>query len=515
MIQEQRFLPAGRIQSAVGSPFGVTAFNCFVGGPIEDSMNGIMDELKNSALTLRMGGGCGWDFSTIRPSGDKISTLAAEASGPVSMMGMWDAMCNTVMSKGLRRGAMMGVLRVDHPDIMTFIKAKTDQNTLTNFNISVAITDEFMSALFNGGKYPLKFNSKVYRNIDASMVWDAIMSNNWDWAEPGVIFIDTINNMNPLGYIEDITATNPCGEQPLPYNGACLLSSFNIVKYLLDDKSDIDLELFKEDIKAAVRAIDNVIDDTKYPLPQQEIEAKLKRRMGIGVTGMANAVELMGHSYATDNYIKKQSEILEVLRDTAYMTSVELSIEKGSFPVLDRDAYLKTGFIKTLPEYIRESIRDHGIRNGLLLSIAPTGTISLCADNVSPGTEPPYMLTGTRMIRTEEGTKTVSINDWAYEFHKYKCKTAENISALDHVKVQTAAQYYIDSAVSKTCNVGSGVSFDEFKNIYTQAYLGGAKGCTTFNVNGKRYGILKSDEKVIKEGAACFIDPETGIKECS
>ena len=522
MVQYQRFLPAGRVQSAVGSPYNITAMNCFTGSEIHDSMEGIMDELKNSALTLRMGGGCGWDFSTIRPSGDKISTLSAEASGPVSMMGMWDSMCNTIMSKGLRRGAMMGVLRVDHPDIMTFIQAKRDQNTLSNFNISVAITDEFMQALQNGDKYELKFNDKVYGHLDAGVVWDEIMSNTWDWAEPGVLFIDTINKMNPLNYTETIAATNPCGEVPLPPNGACLLGSFNIVQYLQDigDNPKLDLDVLKEDVKAAVRAIDNVIDETKYPLTQQELEAKLKRRMGLGVTGMANALEILGHPYASDSYIKNQELILTALRDTAYMTSIELAIEKGSFPLFDADKWLESGFAKTLPEDIKSGIKEHGLRNGLLLSIAPTGTISLCADNVSSGIEPPYMLEGDRKIRLPEGDKLVNVKDWALQFANVKCRTAEDISVEDHVKVLTSAQKYIDHAVSKTCNVADNVDFKDFKEVYMQAYKGGAKGCTTFRASGKRYGIMNSQTKENTElehteGAACFLDPETGMKECS
>lgn len=495
---------------------GIHVKNCFVGSVIEDSMSGIIKELGNSAETLRRGGGCGWDFSTIRPSGSNISTLESAASGPVSFMEIWNSLCKTIMSQGLRRGAMMGVLRVDHPDILRFIKSKRDQNSLSNFNISVAITDKFMQALKSGKKYDLVFGGKTYGTMDASFVWDKLMQNTWDWAEPGVIFIDTINKMNPLRYCETIYATNPCAEQALPPNGACLLGSFNMVKYLYekDGKHEFNKDKFVKDIPVAVAAMDNVIDNSIYPLQYQELESRKKRRMGLGVTGIANAIEAMGYKYGSPGYIEKQDDILSTLRNVSYESSIRLATEKTSFPLFHADGWLKSGFAKTLPDEIREDIRKFGLRNGLLLSIAPTGTISLCADNVSSGIEPPYMLTGTRKMNLPDGPVTVEVSDWAYKNLGIQCQTAEEISAEDHVNVLCAAQKFIDNAVSKTCNIGSHVNYDSFKDIYLMAYENGAKGCTTFRRDGLRNGILNPDVST-EEGSACHFDPATGEKTCS
>ena len=538
-LRHQRLLPAGRQQLAVGRPYQVTAMNCYVGGVIDDSMDGIMNECRRSAMTLRTGGGCGWDFSTIRPHGDPVRGLGfkAYATGPVSFMGIWNAMCSTVMSAGHRRGAMMGVLRVDHPDIMKFIHAKRDQNSLTNFNVSVAITDAFMEALANDDLYELKFDDTVYDKIRASDVWATIMENNWDWAEPGVLFIDRINQMNPLGYCEQITATNPCGEQPLPPHGACLLGSLNIVKYLtptmtttngnvFERRYTLDRDLLRQDVVSAVKAFDRVIDVTHYPLAEQREAQRTKRRMGIGPTGMANALEIMGFSYGTDEYITKQNEILELIRDTAYIASIELAMRYGSFEAFDALGWQESGYVDTLPADIVDDVMKHGLRNGLLLSIAPTGTISMVADNVSSGIEPPYTLTAKRLVHMPEGQVEVNLNDYAYEYYGVKGETAQTVSAWAHVKVLCAAQHYIDSAVSKTCNVfgvkekttNVGVTFAEFKDIYRFAYDNGAKGCTTFNVNGKRFGIISEakddDSNPEVEGAACFIDPTTGVRSC-
>jgi ribonucleoside-diphosphate reductase alpha chain len=546
-LRHQRILPAGRQQLAVGRAFQVTANNCYVGGTIEDSMSGIMDECKRAAITLRCGGGCGWDFSTIRPSGDPVRGLGikAYATGPVSFMGIWNSMCSTVMSAGHRRGAMMGVLRVDHADIFKFIHAKRDQTTLANFNISVAVTRDFMEAVAADGLYELKFGGRVYDRVRAVDVWEAVMTSNWDWAEPGVLFIDRINEMNPLGYCEEIRATNPCGEQPLPAHGTCLLGSLNVVKYLtpkmkttngnvLERCYDLDYDLFKDDVATAVLAFDRVMDSTHYPLPEQQAEQQSKRRMGLGVTGVANALEVMGMSYASGEYLKKQAELLTVLRDEAYRTSISLAKTRGSFPLFDAAGWLSSGFAKTLPEDIRYDIEHTGLGNGLLLSIAPTGTISLCADNVSSGIEPPYALKTTRLVHMPEGQREVDVEDYAMSHFSVRGKTADQVSAWDHVRVLCSAQEFVDSAVSKTCNVNgvkhkngdaTGVVFSEFKQLYVNAYDNGAKGCTTFNLNGKRFGMMKSLDSSPEsdvgdpapggvEAAACFIDPATGARTC-
>lgn len=520
-LRHQRILPAGRQQLAVGRPYDITAMNCYVGGTIPDTSEGIMDELKYSMLTLRSGGGCGWDFSTLRPYGDPIRGLGIKAysTGPVSFMGCWDAMCATVLSAGHRRGAMMGVLRVDHPDIMRFINAKQDQSSLSNFNISVAITDKFMAALECDGLYDLIFEGRCYDRVRATDVWARIMERNWDWAEPGVLFIDTINRMNPLSYCETIAATNPCGEQPLPPNGACLLGSMNLVKYV--SGGEIDYDLLGLDIAMACTAFDRVIDVTRYPMERQREEQQNKRRQGIGVTGEANALEIMGHSYASAGYLKEKEKIGKFLRDTAYQTSIQAAKTRGSFPFFDATKWLKSGFAKTLPPKIRAGIKKEGLRNGLLLSIAPTGTISMCADNVSGGIEPPFALEQERLVYMPEGQRTVQLTDYAYANHGIRGKTSSQVSAGDHIKVLCATQKYVDSAVSKTCNVNGAikgkkqkgsVTFEQFKDLFLQAYRGGAKGCTAFNKNGKRFGIITSLDDKGEEG--CTIDPETGARSC-
>ena len=360
----QRFMPAGRVQSAIGSPRDVTAYNCFVSGVIEDSMDSIMDRAKEAAETMRKGGGIGYDFSRIRPRGSNIVTLKANATGPVSFMKVFDAVCDTIVSSGHRRGAMMGVLRVDHPDIEEFIRAKQDGGSLTNFNISVGITDEFMKAVIHDKEFKLVFEDRVYNIIRARPLWDEIMRANWDWAEPGVLFLDRINEENNLGYTETIEATNPCGEQPLPPYGACLLGSFNLVKYV--DGGVFDYHQLEKDIPTIVRAMDNVIDRTTYPLPEQQKEALAKRRMGLGITALANALTLTGKEYGSPHGLRMTRKIMKTLMCKSYEASVDLAKEKGAFPLYSED-YLDSGFMKRMPEDIREGIREHGIRTHILL----------------------------------------------------------------------------------------------------------------------------------------------------
>ena len=527
---EMRFLPAGRVQNAMGSKRITTAYNCFVSGKVEDSMKGIMKKAAEAAETMRRGGGIGYDFSFIRPRGDEIKSLQSKSSGPISFMGIFDAICQTIASSGHRRGAQMGVLRVDHPDIYDFISAKRNSDKLTGFNISVGITDSFMQALStDDGAFDLVFEGKVYETIDARHLWDEIMSSTWDWAEPGVLFIDRINEMNNLYYCETIGATNPCGEQPLPYYGACLLGSFNLTKYVeVGIGTAFDWIQFKKDIPNVVRAMDNVIDRTIYPLKEQEDEAKNKRRMGLGVTGLANCGELLGHPYGSPSFLEWMETVFKVLRKYTYLASAELAKEKGAFPLYDADKYLKGGFARTLPYSVRKEIKKYGIRNSHLTSIAPTGTISLVADNVSGGIEPVFSHYYDRTIQTFEGPKVERVKDYAYE-KGVEGKTANEISVFDHLNVLALAQHYIDSACSKTCNVGDNVTYEEFKSVYYEGWKMGCKGVTTFRASGKRYGILneaveekeKSEheaaevEEEIGEAKACFIDPTTGHKECS
>ena len=775
ILLEQRFLPAGRVQAAMGAPRVVTAYNCFVSSTIPDSMDGIMKAATEAAETMRLGGGIGYDFSTLRPRGDHIRSLDSKSSGPISFMGIFDSLCKTIASAGHRRGAQMGVLRVDHPDIEEFVKAKTNTTNLTQFNISVGITDKFMEAVEKDTMFDLVFDGRVHKTIRAKALWDDIMRATWDWAEPGILFIDRMNQKNNLWYCETIAATNPClhpdsiietvhgrvkikditeptyvytmqsdgslgirkssaswvskqnattikitvgsgksvtctpdhkimvvgkgwveagslaigdklvhlcrsrrgaaysgvklsteenrayqmehrliwegvhgkipedydihhvngdsydnyldnfecishsehstltryqcandhmrnglnekgkwrflkgdkkpktiipmpeelrssmknsssacvvsieegpvtdvydltvedthnfisdfivvhncGEQPLPPYGACLLGSFNLTKYI-DFKGELpffDFALFREDIPHVVRAMDNVIDRTYYPLPEQEKEAKSKRRMGLGLTGVANAIEVLGAKYGTDDFCEILEQIMTVLRDEAYAASIGLAMEKGAFPMFRTDV-LDSAFAKTLPENLRHLIYSVGIRNSHLLSIAPTGTISLSADNVSSGIEPVFSLWYDRTIQTFEGPKVERVEDYGFRVFGVSGATANSLSVFDHVKVLNVASKYVDSACSKTCNVGPDVSWEDFKRVYWEAYKGGASGCTTFRSAGKRYGILNANaaEEVAEEhteepdtfvneteGSACYFDPQTGQRTCS
>lgn len=515
ILLPQRFLPAGRVQASVGSPRKTTAFNCFVSRTIEDSMDGIMDAAKESAQTMRLGGGIGYDFSTLRPRGDKIITLDSKASGVISFMEIFDAICKTVSSAGNRRGAQMGVLRIDHPDIEEFIEAKTNSTELTKFNISIGVTDEFMEAVIKGKDFELKFKKQVYKRVDAQSLWNKVMRATWDWAEPGILFIDRINSYNNLYYCEEIAATNPCGEQPLPPYGACLLGSFNLVKYLtMKDKAGyaFDWELFKADIPDVVRAMDNIIDRTVYPLPEQKEEALNKRRMGLGVTALANAGEAMGLPYGSRPFLKWAELIFKTLANETYRTSAYLAKEKGTFPLYNKKLYNESLYLQVLDEDVRELVKKHGVRNSHLTSIAPTGTISLSADNVSSGLEPVFSHKYDRTIQTEDGPIVEEVTDYGFRELGVVGRTADECTLDEHLAVLVLASKWVDSAVSKTMNVGEDVSWDEFKSIYVQAWKKGCKGCTTFRAAGERYGVLNAKDS--EGGDACYIDTETGKKEC-
>ena len=517
VLGDQRFLPGGRIQSAMGSIRQATPYNCFVMDTIDDSMESILSVFGDSIETMRRGGGVGYDFSHLRPYGDRIKTLDSVASGPVSFMGIFDAGCQTVSSAGHRRGAQMGVLRVDHPDIERFIHAKQNATNLTAFNISIAITDEFMECVENDTDFDLRFEGHRRGSVRATALWEQIMRSTWDWAEPGVIFIDTVNTWNNLWYAESITATNPCGEQPLPPNGACLLGSFNLTKYIEKRGTGyaFDTSAFQEDIPGVVRAMDNVIDRARYPLPAQQHEAQSKRRMGLGVTGLANCGEICGAPYGSRAFLDMTATILGTLRTRAYKTSVELAQEKGVFEMFDKEKYCEGEFIKTLPASLQTDIATYGIRNSHLTSIAPTGTISIAADNVSSGIEPVFSHRYDRTIKTEGGDRVVAVEDYALREYGVRGKSAADCTADDHLGVLLTAQSKVDSAVSKTCNVSPDMPWEDFKDIYMRAWKGGAKGCTTFNAGGKRFGVLQApDEPEAKEPLACYIDPNTGERSC-
>lgn len=554
ILMDMRFLPAGRVQSAMGGTRNVTPYNCYVSGTIEDSFveghGSIMQRASEAASTMRQGGGIGYDFSTLRPRDAAIKKLQSKSSGPIAFMDIFDAVCRCVASSGHRRGAQMGVLRVDHPDIEEFIRAKqpTDEQLiileaieaipdpgkralafaawqkglrLSGFNVSVGITDEFMRCLRTGDGFRLTFGGEVYKTVDASAIWEMIMRSTWDWSEPGVLFLDRINKMNNLWYCEQIAATNPCGEQPLPPYGACLLGSFNLVKYVREysDPSKgperwFDIQQLLDDVRPVVRAMDNVVDRAKYPLYEQEKEAKNKRRMGLGVTGLANALEACGAPYGSGDFLVMEKRILEAIKNECYMASVELAKEKGSFKLLERDKYLSGGFIKTLDTGVYQEIQRYGIRNSHLTSIAPTGTISLCADNVSSSIEPVFAYAYDRIMRTNTGDRVVECPDYGVRVFGVHGKRASEVTVDEHLAVLITAAKQVDSAVSKTCNVPGTVGWDDFKAIYVKAYDGGAKGCTTFRIDGKRLGILKPKDKPSDEGeTTCVINPD-GTRSC-
>ncbi len=504
ILQNFRFLPGGRIIAGAGTRRDVTLFNCFVMGDIEDTIAGIFDILKESALTMEAGGGIGVDFSPIRPHGAIIERLDATAAGPVAFMDVWDAMCSTIMAAGARRGAMMGVLACDHPDIEQFVTAKRKPGRLTNFNMSVLITDAFMRAVEEDADWQLKHAGKVYRTVKARTLWDAIMRATYDHAEPGVIFVDTINRENNLWWIEHIHATNPCGEQPLPPYGSCLLGSVNLVRFVeqpFSDKARLNEEELCAVVRVAVRFLDNAIDISRYPLDRQRAEAFAKRRIGLGVTGLADALAMLGLRYGSEEAADRAEKWMACIERAAYEASVELAREKGPFPLFDPERYAHCGHAARLPEELRERIRRHGIRNALLTSIAPTGTISLLAGNVSSGIEPIFALEYVRRLRLPDDTvKEELLEDYAVrlwrQLHGSKplpeaFVTVEDLDWRDHLRMQAAMQKHVDSAISKTINLPESISFEEFRDVYHEAWRAGLKGCTTYRPNPVTGAILR------------------------
>ena len=536
------FLPAGRIFAGAGTDRDVTLFNCFVMGTIEDTIPSIFENIKEGALTMQWGGGIGYDFSTLRPKGSLAKSTNNISSGPVSFMKIWDAMCDTMMSTGARRGAMMGTLRCDHPDILSFIKAKRKAGEMTNFNLSVLVTDAFMEAVetddewdlvfpignlakeerpddvnniiskkWNGSKKPV--DCKLFDTLKARDIWDQIMKSTYDYAEPGVLFIDHINGMNNLGYIEDITCTNPCGEVPLPPYGACNLGSINLTKFIDDpfsESADINLEGIRNTARIAVRMLDNVTSISRFPLEMQKMKAQNTRRIGLGITGLADALIMLNLHYGSKNGRKMAAKIMNEICHEAYRASIELAKEKGSFTDLDTDAYLESPFIQNLPQSIQEGIKEHGIRNSHLLSIAPTGSISLLANNVSSGLEPVFDYEYKRGILNKDGsTSQYEVKDYAYRFWTEQHADGNNLpdsftkarelSPEDHLKMQSVLQQYVDNSISKTINVPENFPFASFKKIYQNAYYKGLKGCTTFRPNKTTGSVLNSEDDTSNE----------------
>jgi ribonucleoside-diphosphate reductase alpha chain len=513
-----KFLPAGRVVAGAGSSRSVTLFNCFVMGTIPDDMGGIFAHLREAALTMQQGGGIGYDFSTLRPRGAPVKGVGADASGPLSFMDVWDAMCRTIMSAGYRRGAMMATLRCDHPDIEAFIEAKREPGRLRMFNLSVLVSDALMKAVEENAPWELSFGGTVWKVLPARELWDKIMRATYAYAEPGVIFIDRINRRNNLSYCETITATNPCGEQPLPPYGACLLGSINLASLIerpFTAEARLDIDRLRRLVPECVRMMDNVIDISLFPLAQQHEEAHQKRRIGLGVTGLADALILCGLRYGSAAAVAATESWLGAIQREAYLASAALAAEKGSFPLFDRERYLAGETVIGLDEDVRAEIAQHGIRNALLTSVAPTGTISLFADNVSSGIEPVFSFRHTRSVLMPDGTRREEeVADYAYRmFRRVKGEfaplpeyfvDAQVLSPEDHVVMQATVQKHIDSSISKTINVPAEIPFDRFKDVYLQAYALGCKGCTTYRPNEVTGAVL-----AVREQAA----PGSGLRD--
>lgn len=508
VLADFRFLPGGRIQAGAGTRHRTTLFNCFVMGTIEDSLDGIFSALKEAALTMQAGGGVGYDFSTLRPRGARADASDTIASGPVSFMHIWDSMCATLISTGARRGAMMATLRCDHPDILEFVEAKRDPALLRHFNLSVLVSDAFMAALDQDADWPLSFPpGRGVGSVRARALWERIMRANYASAEPGVIFIDRVNRLNNLWYEETISATNPCGEIPLPPYGACDLGSINLTRFVrapFTPDAVLDLAAIAATAAVAVRMLDNVYELSHFPVPRQREVARRSRRLGLGITGLGDALAMLGLRYGSDASLDAARAAMATICHTAYRASVELARERGPFPAYRAESYLAGEFVRRLPEDIRAAIAVHGIRNSHLTAIAPAGTISLLANNISSGLEPIYAYRYQRSVRRPDGGLTeYAVEDYAWRLYRslhgdaplpQGFVSATEIPPEQHLQMQAALQAHVDNSISKTINVPADMAFSRFEAIYRNAYALGLKGCTTYRPSAGRSRVMTADQ---------------------
>jgi ribonucleoside-diphosphate reductase alpha chain len=525
LLRDFRFLPGGRILAGAGTGRTVTLFNCFVMGQIEDSIPGIFAALQEAAVTMQQGGGVGLDFSSLRPAGFAAPGSGGVASGPVSFMQLWDAMCATLLSTGSRRGAMMATLRCDHPDIEAFIAARLSSG-LHRFNLSVQVTDAFVAAARADRDWPLVFpageEGQVVRTVRAGELWRAMLQTAYDCGEPGVLFIDRINRSNNLGYCERISATNPCGEIPLPAYGACDLGSLNLTAFVRDPfsrQARLDLDGLAAAARIAVRFLDDVIEVSRFPLPQHAAAAKGSRRIGLGITGLADALIMLGLRYGESGSLKAARTLMRAIAHAAYQASAELAREKGAFPLFDAEPYLAAPFIAGLPDPVRAAIRAHGTRNSHLLAIAPAGTISLLAGNVSSGLEPVFAAELDRSVLDEAGSpQPFRLTDYAVALWRRTHPdgptlppgfvTAAELSPEAHLAMQAALQPFIDSSISKTINVAENCPFEDFAQIYDRAFDLGLKGCTTFRPNPVTGSLLAEAPAADAAPHCCALERE-------
>ena len=546
LLHDFKFLPGGRILAGAGTRHQITLFNCFVMGAVEDSIAGIFETLKESALTMQQGGGIGLDFSTLRPLGMEARRVGAAASGPLSFMHIWDSMCATILSTGARRGAMMATLRCDHPDIEAFIEAKRDFRSLRHFNLSVLVSDAFMEAVEQDAEWPLIFplaaddtvqsdvverrwsgmdapqRCRVMRKVGARALWHKLMRAAYDCAEPGVIFIDRVNRLNNLWYCEHLSTTNPCGEIPLPPYGACDLGSLNLTRFVrapFTPEAVLDMEGIAAAAAIATRMLDNVYEASLFPLEKQAEAARATRRLGLGITGLADVLIMLGIPYGSPASFNLAGEIMARISHAAYRTSIGLAQEKGAFPRLEVEKYMQGQFVRALPAEIQEGIRRFGIRNSHLTAIAPTGTISLLAGNVSSGLEPVYAWQYRRTVRSANGSlDSFETNDYAYSCFRALCREeaplpeafvcAADISPAGHIGMQAALQAHVDNAISKTINVPGSMDFEAFSELYQLAYRRGLKGCTVFRPNSVTGQVLVAGNRDVQESRCCSIERE-------